>query len=134
MTASVAKAKGGQSDRLIGEGRVGGRSLAMRRAIAREQAKFLQRYEVTPDRLIREFSKIAFSNTDDFIAIQDDGSAIVDFSTATREQLASLAAFEAEEYTEGRGKDARLVKRNSQELRQAQSLVRTRQARAHVAA
>ena len=84
----------------------------MRRAIAREQAKFLQRYEVTPDRLIREFSKIAFSNTDDFIAIQDDGSAIVDFSTATREQLASLAAFEAEEYTEGRGKDARLVKRN----------------------
>ncbi|MGZ5900822.1 MAG: terminase small subunit [Reyranella sp.] len=74
-------------------------------AIAEKQAKFLQRYEVTPDRLIRELSKIAFSNTDDFVAVQDDGNVVIDFGTATREQFAALASIETEEVREARGDD-----------------------------
>jgi len=77
----------------------------IQRAIAEKSAKFLQRYEVTPDRLIREFSKIAFSNTDDFVAVQPDGSVVIDFGTATREQFAALASIETEEVLEGRGDD-----------------------------
>jgi len=66
-------------------------------AIAKQQAKFLQRYEATPDRLIREFSRIAFGNVENFIAIQDDGSVVIDFATATRDELAALASIESEE-------------------------------------
>jgi len=72
----------------------------------------MQRYEVTPDRLIREFSKIAFANTADFISIQGDGTAIIDFGTATREQLSALAAFEVEEELRGRGDDRSVVRKN----------------------
>src|SRR5258708_30703877 len=66
-------------------------------AIAKEQAKFLQRYEATPDRLIREFSRIAFGNVENFIAVQPDGSVVIDFGTATRDELAALASIESEE-------------------------------------
>lgn len=83
----------------------------IQQAIAQREAKFLQRYEVTPDRLIREFSKIAFSNTDDFVSIQADGSVIIDFGTATREELAALASIDSEEVFEGKGEDIARVRK-----------------------
>jgi phage terminase small subunit len=93
-----------QATRLLGRAKI-------KAALAAKQAKFMQRYEVTPDRLIREFAKIAFSNTDDFVAIQADGSVIVDFGTATREELAALASIEVDEYMDGRGDGAARVKK-----------------------
>lgn len=100
----TVKSAGVMASRLLAKTRIA-------EAIEKKKAKFAQRYEVTPDRLIREFAKIAFSNTDDFVAIQADGSVIVDFGTATREELAALASIEVDEYMEGRGEDAVRVKK-----------------------
>jgi hypothetical protein len=80
----------------------------------------LDRYAVTSDRIIRELAKIAFANIGDFIAVQEDGSAIVDFGTATREQMASLKSVEIDERTiEGAAAGVRKVKVSMSDKRQA---------------
>jgi phage terminase small subunit len=74
----------------------------IRAEIEARLASTLDRYAVTSDRIIREMAKLAFSNVDDFISVQPDGSAIVDFATATRAELAALNAFEVHETANGR--------------------------------
>jgi phage terminase small subunit len=69
----------------------------IRTEIDRRMAALFDRYAVTSDRIIRELAKIAFGNIGDFIAVQDGGSAIVDFGAATREQMASLKSIEIDE-------------------------------------
>lgn len=95
---SSEKVAGIQASRMLARPRI-------QREIAARQAKFLQRYEATPDRIVRELAKIAFSNTDDFVQVQADGSVIIDFGTATREEMSALAQIETEEVLEGRGDD-----------------------------
>ena len=87
------------------------KKVEVKSAIERKTAKVLARYDVTPDKIVRELAKIGFSNVDDFIAKQDDGSVIIDLSTATPEQLAALTSIELDQYTDGRGANARGVKR-----------------------
>ena len=58
------------------------------------RSALFDRYAVTSDRIIRELALIAFANIGDFIGVQDDGSLVVDFGTATREQMASLKSIE----------------------------------------
>jgi phage terminase small subunit len=87
------------------------RKVEIKAAIERKTAKAFARYDVTPDKIVRELAKIGFSNVDDFIAKQEDGSVIIDLSTATPEQLAALTSIELDQYTDGRGANARGVKR-----------------------
>jgi phage terminase small subunit len=60
-------------------------------------ASTLDRYAVTSERIIRELALIGFGNIDDFVVVQADGSLVVDFGTATREQMASLRSVEIDE-------------------------------------
>jgi zinc-binding dehydrogenase/terminase small subunit-like protein len=86
---------------------------------ARLAATF-DRYAVTSDRIIRELAKIAFGNIGDFITVQDDGSLVVDFGTATREHMASLKSVEIGERTiDGAAAGVRRVKINLSDKRQA---------------
>jgi phage terminase small subunit len=92
----------------------------IRAEIDRRMAALFDRYAITSDRIIRELAKIAFANIGDFIAVQDDGSAIVDFGTATREQMASLKSIEIDErMIDGAGAGVRRVKINLSDKRQA---------------
>lgn len=79
--------------------------------VAELQAARGQRLEVTQDQVLREFAKLAFANMQDFITVQPDGTAYVDLSKLTREQAAALQEVVVDEYTDGRGKTAREVKR-----------------------
>lgn len=79
--------------------------------IERRVEATIDRYEISADRIARELASIAFGSIDDYIVVQDDGSAIVDLVGTTKRQLSALASFEVEEYIEGRGLDAVRVKR-----------------------
>jgi phage terminase small subunit len=92
----------------------------IRAEIEARLASTLDRYAVTSDRIIRELAKIAFGNIGDFITVQDGGSAIVDFGTATREQMASLKSVEIDERTiDGAAPGVRRIKISMSDKRQA---------------
>lgn len=80
-------------------------------AIAAERAKISERCNITVERVLNEYAKMAFSNMANYITIQDDGSAYIDLSGVTRDDAAALAEVVTEEYKDGRGEDARDVKR-----------------------
>ena len=93
---------------------------AIRAEIEARLASTLDRYAVTSDRIIRELALMAFGNVDDFVVVQDDGSLVVDFGTATREQMASLKSLEIDERTiDGAAPGVRRVKISMSDKRQA---------------
>ena len=57
----------------------------------------LDRYDVAPDKIIREMALLAFSSLDDFIAFTQDNQAIIDFEGITRDQMAGLTELVSEE-------------------------------------
>jgi phage terminase small subunit len=92
----------------------------IRAEIDRRMAALFDRYAISSDRIIRELALIAFANIGDFIAVQDGGSAIVDFGTATREQMASLKSVEIDERTiESAAPGVRRIKISMSDKRQA---------------
>lgn len=82
-------------------------SIAIEAALA-DRSK---RTQVTADQVMDELAKVGFSNLLDFFSITSDGEPYVDLSSVTREQAAVLAELQVDDYVEGRGDDARDVKR-----------------------
>lgn len=94
--------------------RTGGENLhkPLIKAAIEEQIKAREkRTLVTADRVIAELARVGFANVEDFIAIQKDGSAYIDLSSMTRDQAAAVQEITVDEYVEGRGDDARPVKK-----------------------
>jgi hypothetical protein len=83
----------------------------IRVTIAAEQAKIAQRHNLTVDRIIGELALIGFANMLDYITLQADGSVSVDLSNLARDQAAAIQDITVDEYMDGRGHDARPVKR-----------------------
>lgn len=71
----------------------------------------MARIELTGDMVIEEMRKIGFANMQDYMSSTSEGDPFLDFSTLTREQAAALQEVTVEDYTEGRGEDARDIKR-----------------------
>ena len=69
------------------------------------------RLAVTLDAVIDELAKIAFSNILDYVRITSEGDPYIDLSKITRDQGAAIVETTVEDYTEGRGEDARNVRR-----------------------
>lgn len=76
-----------------------------------EQDLRTRRVGVTVDRIVTELAKIGFANLIDYVTINDQGDAFVDFSKVDRDQMAAVIEISVEEYTEGRGDMARDIKR-----------------------
>jgi phage terminase small subunit len=81
------------------------------KAVEAAQAARVNRTQLTGDMVIEELRKIGFANMQDFMGSTPDGDPYLDFSVLTRDQAAALQEVTVDEYTDGRGEDARNVKR-----------------------
>ncbi|SDX73621.1 terminase small subunit [Roseicitreum antarcticum] len=70
-----------------------------------------KRAEVTLDDVLLEYKRIAFTGMSKFLRISPDGDPIIDLSACTPEDLDLLAESSIEDFTEGRGEDARDIRR-----------------------
>jgi phage terminase small subunit len=66
---------------------------------------------ITITRVFVELGKLGFANMDDYVKRQGDGTAYVDLSKVDRDQMAAVSEITVDEYQDGRGEDARPVKR-----------------------
>lgn len=80
------------------------------------QTKIINGLEISAENTIRELAKLAYANMDDYMAVQDDGSAVADLSKTNRDQRAAIQELVVDEYTEGKGEGARDVKRTRVKL------------------
>jgi len=86
-------------------------NLSVRARIAFLQAKIVNGLEINAENVVRELAKLGFANMDDYMTVQGDGSAVLDLSRTTRDHRAAIQELTVEEYMDGRGEDARPVKR-----------------------
>lgn len=80
-------------------------------AIEARQSALAEKHGVTVERIVMELAKLGFSNMADYMRCMPGGDPYLDFSALTRDQAAALVEVTVEDYTEGRGEDARDVKR-----------------------
>lgn len=70
-----------------------------------------QRTEITQDRVLQELAKLGFANMHDYMRITPEGEPVADLSQLSRDQAAAITEFTVEDFTDGRGEDARDVRR-----------------------
>lgn len=73
--------------------------------------KAADRAGVTIERVLNELALIGFSNMQDYMRAGPDGDPCLDFSNLTREQAAALVEVTVEDFKDGRGEEARDVRR-----------------------
>lgn len=70
-----------------------------------------ERLSITKERVLSELGKIGFANMADYMKAGIDGDPYLDFSALTRDQAAALAEVTVEDFKDGRGEDARDVRK-----------------------
>ena len=78
--------------------------------------KHADKLDLSAEKVLSELSSMGFSNMLDYIKTTEEGGAYDDLSSLTQEQAAAIQEVTVDEYTEGRGKDARKVKRTKFKL------------------
>jgi len=74
-------------------------------------AERAERTRLTADWVVDELRKLAGANMADYMRSTPEGDPYLDFSSLTRDQTAALAEVTVEDFVDGRGEDARAVKR-----------------------
>jgi phage terminase small subunit len=98
------KTASSQGERLL-------RNVEVAKAITVAQKAREQRTEITQDRVLKELAKLGFANMQDYMSITKEGEPFADLSKLSRDQAAAITEFTVEDFTEGRGDDARDVRR-----------------------
>lgn len=80
-------------------------------AIEAAEAERAERTKVTADKVVAELAKIGFANMADYMRAGANGDPYLDFSELTRDQAAALVEVTVEDFKDGRGEDARDVRR-----------------------
>jgi phage terminase small subunit len=75
------------------------------------QGKIAKKVCITKERVLEELGKLAFANMADYMRVGSDGDPYLDFSALTRDQAAALTEVTVEDFKEGRGEDARDVRK-----------------------
>lgn len=80
-------------------------------AIAQKVDALAERYDVSMDALVRELSYMAKSRFNDYFRLNEDGEPFVDLSEATPEALSAIQSVTVEDVKDGRGEDARDIRK-----------------------
>lgn len=80
-------------------------------AIADQRTKQADKLEVTAERVLKELALIGFANMDDYLSVSGEGDPFVDLSALTRDKAAAIGEVTVEDFKDGRGADARDVRR-----------------------
>jgi phage terminase small subunit len=92
------------ASRLLKSVKVAARVAELKAAAARAST-------VTAARVLDELAKLAFANMQDYMRAGPDGDPYLDFSKLTRDQAAALTEVTVEDFKDGRGEDARNVRK-----------------------
>src|SRR5579884_2135369 len=71
----------------------------------------MDRYAVSRERNVAELARMAYANMADYTRRTPEGELVVDFSNADRDALAAVQEVVVEDFVDGRGDDARDVRR-----------------------
>lgn len=80
-------------------------------AIAERASARAEKLEITAERVLRELALIGFANMSDYITIGPDGDPFVDLSALDRDKAAAISEVTVEDFKDGRGEDARDVRK-----------------------
>lgn len=80
-------------------------------AIEAAQKAAAEKAQITLEEIVDELKPMGFANMGDYLEFLENGGVAIDWSNLTREQTAAIAEVTIDEYMDGRGEDARLVKR-----------------------
>ena len=98
-----------QGPRLLG-------NVGVAEAIEQAQEERKERTGITQDRVLEELALLGFANMQDYMRVTSDGDAYLDLSELTREQAAAITEVTVEDFKDGRGEDARDVRRTKFKL------------------
>ena len=84
---------------------------SIKSAVEAKREQLIKRTGITAERVLNELAKIGFANMDAYMRTTKDGDPYLDFSNLTNDQTAALAEVTVDDYVDGRGDDARNVKR-----------------------
>ncbi|MFN3856552.1 MAG: terminase small subunit [Caulobacter sp.] len=79
--------------------------------IATLKAERSERTRITTDRVVQELGLLGFANMADYTTVQEDGSIVFDFSGLDRDKAAAIGELTVEEFMDGKGENARPVRR-----------------------
>src|SRR6185369_13319334 len=80
-------------------------------AIQRLRSELQARFNIDDTRIVNEVSKIAFFNAANYLKVTSDGDPYIDLSEMTVEDMSAIAETTLEDFLDGRGEDARDVRR-----------------------
>lgn len=80
-------------------------------AVQARREKLAEKLEVTQELVVAELAKLGFANMADYMRAGPDGDPFLDFSALTRDQAAALTEVTVDDFVDGRGEDARAVRR-----------------------
>ena len=75
------------------------------------QESIAHRNDVSADRVIKEYARLAFADMRDYIKFGKDGDAYLDWDSMPPEATKAIAEITQEQYVEGKGSDARTVRK-----------------------
>jgi len=112
LNATQAAIRAGYSKKTAGQ--IGGQNLKklqIATAIKQRQEERAEWAGATADDVYRELQLLGFSNMADYVTIGSDGDPYIDLSSLTRDQAAAISEVTVEDFVDGRGEDARKVRR-----------------------
>jgi phage terminase small subunit len=87
------------------------RNAHVKAEVAKHVEKAAKKVDLTLPMVLEELALIGFANMGDYFRVTSDGDPVIDLAQLTHEQKAAIADLTVEDFTDGRGDDARNVRR-----------------------